>query len=240
MTAEGLEWVEEAAQAAEAAAESFRDEMDDSGGAAGRFRAQIKKTSESAQDMGTSFKGAMADGLDAGQSIAKSFRSGVTGAMDFTKKRAEVFANNMVRNAKNISKAFQHPIKIIRSTLVSALRRAKKSEDETADGADDAGDHLAEMGAAGEDAGNQIKEAISGAVKAFVGFEAIKSGIELLKQFGAAAVSAFSDAESTSKKFGRSFSEEAAAWADNYADACIGVLPKSRVSWSPTRPCITS
>ena len=59
MTAEGLEWVEEAAQAAEAAAESFRDEMDDSGGAAGRFRAQIKKTSESAQDMGTSFKGAM-------------------------------------------------------------------------------------------------------------------------------------------------------------------------------------
>lgn len=34
MTAEGLEWVEEAAQAAEAAAESFRDEMDDSGGAA--------------------------------------------------------------------------------------------------------------------------------------------------------------------------------------------------------------
>lgn len=219
MTAEGLEWVEEAAQAAEAAAESFRDEMDDSGGAAGRFRAQIKKTAESAQDMGAAFKGSMADGLDAGQSIAKSFRTGVTGAMDFTKKRAEIFANNMVRNAKNISKAFQHPIKIIRSGLVSALRRAKKSEDETADGADDAGDHLAEMGAAGEDAGNQIKEAISGAVKAFVGFEAIKSGIELLKQFGAAAVSAFSDAESTSKKFGRSFSEEAAAWADNYADA---------------------
>ena len=219
MTAEGLEWVEEAAQAAEAAAESFRDEMDDSGGAAGRFQAQIKKTAESAQDMGAAFKGSMADGLDAGQSIAKSFRTGVTGAMDFTKKRAEIFANNMVRNAKNISKAFQHPIKIIRSGLVSALRRAKKSEDETADGADDAGDHLAEMGAAGEDAGNQIKEAISGAVKAFVGFEAIKSGIELLKQFGAAAVSAFSDAESTSKKFGRSFSEEAAAWADNYADA---------------------
>ena len=49
MTAEGLEWVEEAAQAAEAAAESFRDEMDDSGGAAGRFRAQIKKTAESAR-----------------------------------------------------------------------------------------------------------------------------------------------------------------------------------------------
>ena len=192
--------------------------MDDSGGAAGRFRAQIKKTSESAQDMGTSFKGAMADGLDAGQSIAKSFRSGVTGRWIY-QETGRSFANNMVRNAKNISKAFQHPIKIIRSTLVSALRRAKKSEDETADGADDAGDHLAEMGAAGEDAGNQIKEAISGEVKAFVGFEAIKRGIELLKQFGAAAVSAFSDAESTSKKFGRSFSEEAAAWADNYADA---------------------
>ena len=95
MTAEGLEWVEEAAQAAEAAAESFRDEMDDSGGAAGRFRAQIKKTAESAQDMGPAFKGAMADGLDAGQSIAKSFRTGVTGAMDFTKKRAEIFANKI-------------------------------------------------------------------------------------------------------------------------------------------------
>ena len=34
-----------------------------------------------------------------------------------------------------------------------------------------------------------------------------------------AAVSTFSDAESTSKKFGRSFSEEASAWANNYADA---------------------
>lgn len=123
---------------------------------------------------------------------------------------------------------------------MSALRRAKKSEDETADGADDAGDHLAEMGAAGEDAGNQIKEAISGAVKAFVGFEAIKSGIELLKQFGAAAVSAFSDAESTSKKFGRSFPRKRPHGRITTLTQCIGVLPKSRVSWSPTRPCITS
>jgi hypothetical protein len=73
MTAEGLEWVEEAAQAAEAAAESFRDEMDDSGGAAGRFRAQIKKTSESAQDMGAAFKGAMADGLMPARALRSLF-----------------------------------------------------------------------------------------------------------------------------------------------------------------------
>ena len=76
MTAEGLEWVEEAAQAAEAAAESFRDEMDDSGGAAGRFRAQIRKTAESAQDMGTAFKGSMADDRGDGfyQETGRSFR----------------------------------------------------------------------------------------------------------------------------------------------------------------------
>lgn len=73
MTAEGLEWVEEAAQAAEAAAESFRDEMDDSGGATGRFRAQIKKTAESAQDMGTAFNGAMADEYRLKQGLCAMF-----------------------------------------------------------------------------------------------------------------------------------------------------------------------
>lgn len=102
----------------------------------------------------------------------------------FYQETAEISPTTWSEMRKTSARHSSTPLK---SSAVAGVRTspAKKSEDETADGADDAGDHLAEMGAAGEDAGNQIKEAISGAVKAFVGFEAIKSGIELLKQFGA-------------------------------------------------------
>ena len=191
----------------------------DAGDDADEFRSQIRRAAEEADDLGDAFRTTMADGLEAGQSIAKSFGTGITGALDFSKKKVKTFVNDTVKGAKNIGASFKSPIKTIRNNLVEALRNAKKAEKAAGDEAKKTERDLEEMGDAGEEAGSSIKEAISGAIGAFVGFEAIKQGIELLKEFGAAAVEAFSSTENTSAKFDRTFSEEAAAWAENYADA---------------------
>lgn len=219
MTAQGLEWVEEAAQAAGAATRDLGDGLDDAGGDADDFRAKIRKAAEEADDLGDAFRTTMADGLEAGQSITKSFGTGLTGALDFSKNKFKGFVTDTVNGAKKIGTAITHPVQTIRTNLVKALRRAREAEDDVGDGAEDAEKDLDDMGDAGEEAGSSIKEAISGAIGAFVGFEAIKQGIELLKEFGASAIEAFTATENTSAKFDRTFSDDAAAWVDNYSDA---------------------
>ena len=80
--------------------------------------------------------------------------------------------------ATGIANAFKNPVNFIRNNLVKALRRARESEDDVGDGADDAANDLDDMGDAGEDAGSQVKEAISGALQTFLGLEAIQQGID--------------------------------------------------------------
>ena len=77
---------------------------------------------------------------------------------------------------------------------------------------DDAGDE-------GESAGNQIGDAIKGAIGAFVGFEAIQAGIDMLKELGAAALELAGVAENTGKKFDANFTEEDAQWAENFGSS---------------------
>lgn len=208
------------------AAKDFGDAVKDAGDDTAQFEKEANKAAQGAESLGAAFRSAMADGLEAGNGVAKSFGTGVTGALNFSRNEVRafsnninVFASNLVVRAKNMTKALQNPIQTIRVNLVKALRSAREAEDDTGDGAEEARKHLIDFGQAGEDAGSQIKESISGALKAFVGIEAIKKGAELLKQFGAAAVSAFGAAESSAAKFERVFSEDAAQWAEAYADA---------------------
>ncbi len=219
-----------ACQTAQGAVEQFTgavseaaDGLDDAGGDADEFRAKIRQAAEEAEDLGSAFRTTMADGLEAGQSITKSFGTGVTGALDFSKNKFKGFITDTVNGAKKIGTALAHPIQTIRTNLVKALRRARESEDDVGDGAEDAEKGLNDMGEAGENAGNGIKGAISGAVGAIAKFEivkeAIKQGIELLKDFGASAIEAFSATENTSAKFDRTFSDDAAAWVDDFSDA---------------------
>lgn len=208
------------------AAKDFGDAVKDAGDDTAQFEKEANKAAQGAESLGAAFRSAMADGLEAGNGVAKSFGTGVTGALNFSRNEVRafsnninVFASNLAVRAKNMTKALQNPIQTIRVNLVKALRSAREAEDDTGDGAEEARKHLIDFGQAGEDAGSQIKESISGALKAFVGIEAIKKGAELLKQFGAAAVSAFGAAESSAAKFERVFSEDAAQWAEAYADA---------------------
>lgn len=197
----------------------FGGGLDDAEEDAESFRAKIRETAEGAEDLGAAFRETMADGLEAGHSIAKSFGTGLTGAIDFSRNKVKTFVNDTVKGAQNIAAKFKHPIQTIRTGLVKALRGAQDSTEDLGEEADDTADDLQEMGAAGEEAGNQVSEAIKSVVTAFVGLEAINQGIELLKQFGASALEAYSATETTSKQFDTLFSTSAAEWVDNYSEA---------------------
>lgn len=204
--------------AADTAAQ-FGHGLDSAGDDADALRAKIRETAESADDLGDAFRQTMADGMEAGQSIAKSFGTGITGALDFSRNKVKTFINDAVKGAKNIQQQLQHPIKTIRTGLVTALRGATEAAGETGDAAEDTADDLDDMGDEGEAAAGKVSKALDGLVKKFIGFQAIKKGIDLLKQFGEAAIGAYSATETTAKQFGALFSDEAAAWVNNYADA---------------------
>lgn len=197
----------------------FGGGLDDAEEDAEALRSRLRETAEGAEDLGAAFRETMADGLEAGQSIAKSFGSGLTGAIDFSRNKVKTFVNDTVKGAQNIATKFKHPIQTIRTGLVKALRGAQDSTEDLGDAAGDTEDDLQEMGDAGEKAGNQVSEAIKSVVASFIGLEAIKQGIELLKQFGASALDAFSAAETTTKQFDALFSTSASEWVDNYANA---------------------
>lgn len=197
----------------------FGGGLDDAEEDAEALRAKIRETAEGAEDLGAAFRETMADGLEAGQSVAKSFGTGLTGAIDFSRNKVKTFVNDTVKGAQNIATKFKHPIQTIRTGLVKALRGAQDSTEDLGDAAEDTEDDLREMGDAGEEAGGQVSEAIKSVVASFIGLEAIKQGIELLKQFGASAMEAYSATETTSKQFDALFSTSAAEWAENYSDA---------------------
>ena len=208
-----------ATSAAEKTTRQFGSGLDDAGDDTDAFRAQIRKTAQEAENLGDAFKQTMADGLEAGKSIAKSFGTGITGAIDFSTNKVKGFAKAFETGAKKIGTAFRHPIKTIRNNLVEALRKAKKGEQETGDEANDAEQDLEDMGDAGEEAGNKVSEALGSVIKKFVGFEAIKKATELLVKFGEAALNAFAAGENTAKKFDALFTSDAAEWVENYSDA---------------------
>ena len=207
------------ARTASDALRALSDGLEDVGDSADRAGSKTRNLPKQVDSLGAAFRGATADSLEAGNSISKSFGSGISSALDFSKGKVNTWASNIVTKATGIANAFKNPVNFIRNNLVKALRRARESEDDVGDGADDAANDLDDMGDAGEDAGSQVKEAISGALQTFLGLEAIQQGIDLLKEFGAAAVEAFGAAENTAAKFERTFSAGAAEWVDNYADA---------------------
>ena len=207
------------ARTASDALRALSDGLEDVGDGADRAGSKTRNLPKQVDSLGAAFRGATADSLEAGNSISKSFGSGISSALDFSKGKVNTWASNIVTKATGIANAFKNPVNFIRNNLVKALRRARESEDDAGDGADDAANDLDDMGDAGEDAGSQVKEAISGALQTFLGLEAIQQGIDLLKEFGAAAVEAFGAAENTAAKFERTFSAGAAEWVDNYADA---------------------
>lgn len=213
-----------AADEAGGAADDIRRDLDDIGAGADEtgdeFRDTFRRMGADAGGFGQAVAKSMGTALSEGRSAAKSIQAGFDGAIGYTQKKVGAFVTSFKSGAKNIGTALAHPIKTIKGKLGAALLSAADDAEDLGDAADDTRKDLDDMGDAGGDAGAQIKDALKGALAAVIGLEAIKAGVDKLKELGAAALEAAGAAESMGKRFDASFSgTDAGEWVENYAAA---------------------
>ncbi|WP_306568993.1 hypothetical protein [Faecalispora jeddahensis] len=209
-----------AAAGAQKATDAIRETEDAAEDAGDGVGTNFRKMGSEADDFGKAVSKSMGTALKEGDSTAKSLKAGFQGAIGYTEKKFTGFFNSFKKGAKSIGTAIVHPVKTIKEKLGAALLEAGSKTDDLGDEAKDAGKKLDDMGAEGSEAGAKIKDAIGGALKTFLGIEAIKAGIELLKNFVSSALEAAGAAENAGAKFDASFKgTDAAEWVGNYADA---------------------
>ena len=177
------------------------------------------KVLSATEEMGARFQESMGSSLKSGESFWKSFKSGIGSSFGYAGEQAKAFFDDSDKKLKKYQKAWQHPIDAIKSKLGKAMLDAAKDTRKVEDAAEDTETKLDDAGDEGESAGNQIGDAIKGAIGAFVGFEAIQAGIDMLKELGAAALELAGVAENTGKKFDANFTEEDAQWAENFGSS---------------------
>lgn len=177
------------------------------------------KVISAADEMKARFQEAMGASLQEGESFTKSLKTGISAGFDYAEKRVKSFFDTGQKKLKDFNKALKHPIQTIKTSLGKALIESSEKIRGLGDSANDTEDDLDDMGDAGEEAGSQVKDAIKGAIGAFVGFEAIQAGIDKLKELGAVAFEIAGIAESSGKKFKANFNEADAQWVDNFADS---------------------
>lgn len=177
------------------------------------------KVISAADEMKARFQEAMGASLQEGESFTKSLKTGISSGFDYAEKRVKSFFDTGQKKLKDFNQALKHPIQTIKTSLGKALIESSEKIRGLGDSANDTEDDLDDMGDAGEEAGSQVKDAIKGAIGAFVGFEAIQAGIDKLKELGAVAFEMAGIAESSGKKFKANFNEADAQWVDNFADS---------------------
>jgi phage-related protein len=213
MGAAGVSAARNAGSAAEDMGARFDDAGDD-------IEDRFKGIGAEAESFGAAFRKTMAAGIKDGQSLAKSFQTGVSGAFAYSEKKFVGFRNNVTKGAEAIGTAFAHPIQTIKNKLSQALTGAGKAADDTGGELDGAAKEAQKFGDEGSEAGNKVKDAISGALKSFLGVAAIVAATKAIVEFGKAAIEAAAATENTSAKFDRLFKgTQAEEWANNYADA---------------------
>lgn len=167
-----------------------------------------------ADSIGSAFRKSFLVGIDSGSSFGSAIRSGVGGALDFARDKADEFKDNVVQGADRIKNGFAHPIDTIKNGLGNALTGAKekfinmaRGAEEAADGADDVGDAAADAEKDVKDLGDAA-DSSGGKLDKFAG---IAKG--LVAALGAAtiAVGAFAGAAvNTGMEFDGSMSQVAA------------------------------
>ena len=197
---------------------NMRDEAEDAGDSLDDIGTNFRAIGREADSFGSAVAKSMGTAAKESNSVSKTMRAGFDGAIGYTEKKFNTFTGKVQKGVKGIGTAFTHPIATIKGKLLGAVEEAANKLNGLGDDADDARRDLDDMGDEGEKAGGEVKEAIKGALAAFVGFEAIQAGIDMLKELGAAAIEAAGAAENSGKKFEASFAgTDAAAWVDNYA-----------------------
>ena len=167
-----------------------------------------------AGSVGSAFRKSFLAGIDSGQSFGSSLRSGVGGAFDFAKGKAEDFKDNVVQGAEKIKNGFTHPIDTIKNGLGNAIQGVKGKFVDMARGAEEAADGADEVGDAADKAGNEVKD-LGDAAESSGGKLGKFSGVAkgLVAALGAAtiAVGAFAGASvNTGMEFDGSMSQVAA------------------------------
>lgn len=207
----------DAADRAGSAARRMSDEFEDAGDEARDAFREIGRQSDS---LGTGIVKSMSKAAKDTNSATKTIRSGFDGAFGYAQQKAKSFTDSAQEGFHGIVDAITHPVQTIRGRFLGAVKAAADRINGLGDDADDTRKDIDRMGDEGDSAGAQIKDAIKGAVGAFVGFEAIQAGVDMLKELGAAAVEAAGVAETSARKFDASFEgTDAAEWADNFAEA---------------------
>ena len=197
---------------------NMRDEAEDAGDSLDDIGTNFRAIGREADSFGSAVAKSMGTAAKESNSVSKTMRAGFDGAIGYTEKKFNTFTGKVQKGVKGIGTAFTHPIATIKGKFLGAVEEAANKLNGLGDDADDARRDLDDMGDEGEKAGGEVKEAIKGALAAFVGFEAIQAGIDMLKELGAAAIEAAGAAENSGKKFEASFAgTDAAAWVDNYA-----------------------
>ncbi|MGL5435874.1 MAG: phage tail protein [Lachnospiraceae bacterium] len=231
------------------AAHRARDSVADAGEAAGQMGSSLQDVGRQAGDMGDSmesslnhmgnaFRSAGADAQELGSSVSSASRSGLrdhdnmtsgiqrgmNSAVGNSEKRMGIFGKFMKKTAEVGTKAFKGPAAFIQEKFYGALEKVGNRLNGLEDESGDAGDSLKKTGEKGTSAGNQIADAIGGAVKAFAAFQIattlVKAGFSAVKNFASSLLEAGVNAEQVGAKFEAAFEgTEVAAWADNYATA---------------------
>ena len=196
------------------------DDLDDLRDGADDVEIGFRGIGREADSFGQAIGKSMGTAVKEGSGAAKSIKAGFDGAIGYAEKKFNTFTTKFKTGAKGIGTAMLHPVQAIKGKFMGAIESACDKLNNLEDGADDTRQGLDDMGNAGGDAGNQIKDALKGALTAVIGLEAIKAGIDKLKELGAAALEAAGAAESAGKKFDACFAgTDAAEWVDNYAEA---------------------
>ncbi|MDR2687392.1 MAG: hypothetical protein LBB75_06540, partial [Oscillospiraceae bacterium] len=228
----GVDAMDNVGQAAGGMGEQVSGAADKAGGAAAKMRKEFDATGllieesmnraiVSADSFGDAFKKSMGASLKVGQSLPKSLQLGFKTAFEYTKKGVKDFEKNFVTGAKNVGKAFLHPIDTLKKHLPDALLGTKKHVKEVGDEAEKAGKGLQDMADKGEKGAGKMKNAFGGMMKAMLSVEAIKAAGKAVWNFGKQAVSAFMSTEESKAKFDALFKDDTAAatWTDNFAKA---------------------
>lgn len=180
----------------------------------------FRKMGADADGFGKAVSVSMGTALKSGTSTAKSIQAGFQGAVGYTEKKFTGMFSSFKKGAQSMGTAIAHPIKTIKGKLGEALTGAGAKTDELGQKANKASGDLDNMGKAGAGAGANIGNAIKSAIGAFIGFQAIKKGVELLKNFVSSAIEAAGAAENAGAKFNAMFAgTDAAEWVGNYANA---------------------
>lgn len=183
----------------------------------------LKAVGTQAGSMGEAIIKSAEMGMKATNSMGSTIKAGMQGAFGYAEKRFLTFEKNLTSKMKKMGTAIKHPVQTIKDGLAGALEKARESIDKVGEESDRTKDKIKDTGKEGENAGTSIKDAIAGAAGKLValkaGFEILKKGFELAKQFAASIYEAGKNADTLNAKFGAVFADDSGMqqWSENFA-----------------------